>query len=248
MPEAVRVVGALYVGVSLVAASLIPLVLVAAAPRPDRLDLKLPLATAVGLGIWYGITTSVAAAGGFVSSPQHFPTILAGLLIPLAVSFAALWLVEPLRRALASPRLQPMLIAMQTYRAAGIGFLVLAAAGQVPAIFGVPAGVGDILVGITAPGAAAALRQGRTSQAVWWNALGLFDLALALTLGVATGPSPLHVIGGTTSQVLSLFPLVIVPSFVVPLDVLLHVASLRFLLSSHSQKRQTKPRHQMAAA
>jgi hypothetical protein len=248
MSEVTSIVGALYVGVSLVAASLLPLALLTIPRRPDRLDLKLPVGVAIGLGTWYGITTSVAAAGGFVSSPDRLPTILAGLLAPLAVGFAALWLVEPLRRALAEPNLRPLLVAMQTYRVAGVGFLLLALAGQVPAIFGVPAGLGDILVGLTAPGAAAAVRQGRTAGGLWWNALGLFDLALALTLAIASGPSALHVLGQTTSQVLSAFPLVIVPSFVVPLDIWLHVVSLRSLLAGRAQPRQARPRHEMAAA
>jgi hypothetical protein len=248
MSEVVSIVGALYVGVSLLAASLLPLALAAVAQRPGRLDLKLPVGVAIGLGVWYGLTTSVAAAGGFTSTPEHLPTILAGLLVPLAAGFAALWLVAPLRRALADPRLRPMLVAMQTYRVAGVGFLLLTAAGQVPAIFGIPAGVGDILVGLSAPGAAAAVRHGRTSRGVWWNALGLFDLALALTLGVATGPSVLHVAGQTTSQALAAFPLVMVPSFVVPLDIWLHVVSLRSLRAGPSHQRQTQPRQQVAAA
>jgi hypothetical protein len=249
MPEVVSIVGALYAGVSFLAASLVPLALVAAAAqRPGRLDLKLPVGVAIALGAWYGITTSVAASRGFASSPDRLPTILVGLLVPLAGGFAALWLVEPLRRALTDPNLRPILVAIQTYRLAGVGFLLLTAAGQVPAIFGIPAGLGDILVGLTAPGAAAAVRQGHIGRGVWWNALGLFDLALALTLGVATGPSALHAIGETTSQALSLFPLILVPSFVVPLDIWLHVVSLRSLLAGRSREHQAKPRQQMVAA
>jgi hypothetical protein len=56
--------------------------------------------------------------------------------------------VEPARRALANPTLQPLLIAMQAYRVASVGFLVLVALGQLPAAFGLPAGLGDLLVGL----------------------------------------------------------------------------------------------------
>jgi hypothetical protein len=249
MFDIVTVVGALYLGVGVLAAALVPLALVGAAQRQGPVNWKLPIVVALGLAAWFGVAGSVASAEGFRSAPDRFPTIVAALLVPLAVGFGALWLVEPFRRMLADPHLQPFLIAMQTYRVAGVGFLLLVVAGQLPAIFGVPAGLGDILVGLTAPGAAAALQQGRVSRAVAWNVLGLLDLALALTLGVGTGPSALHFIGATaSSQALSLFPLVIAPSFVVPLDIWLHSVSLWFLLGQRPRQRQAQPQGQLAAA
>jgi hypothetical protein len=73
---------------------------------------------------------------------------------------------------------------------------------------------------------------------VWWNALGLFDLALALALGVGTGPSPFHFIPATPgSGLLSMARFALVPSFIVPLDIWLHVVSLRFLLARRPQPR-----------
>jgi hypothetical protein len=169
--------------------------------------------------------------------------------VPLALGFGAAWLVEPFRQALAVPGLQPLLIAVQAYRVAGVGFLILVALGQLPAIFGIPAGLGDLLVGLTAFGAAAAVKQGRLGRAVWWNALGLFDLALALTLGVGTGPSLLHFIPATpSSALLSVAPFAVVPSFIVPLDIWLHVVSLRFLLARRPQQRRTEPHGRVLAA
>jgi hypothetical protein len=221
------------------AAILLPLALLMAGPRPSTRDLTLPLATGVFLAAWYGAVTTLAGAGGLQSGPGRVPTIFLALLMPLALGFGAVWLVEPVRRALASPDLQPLLIAMQAYRIAGAGFLVLVALGQLPAIFGLPAGLGDLLVGLGAFGAAAAVRRGRFGRAVWWNALGLFDLALALTLGVGSGPSPLHFIPATPSSgLLSTGAFALVPSFIVPLDIWLHVVSLRFLLA---QRRQPRP-------
>jgi hypothetical protein len=45
---------------------------------------------------------------------------------------------------------QSQLVAFQFYRVLGVTFLVLYAAGQLPGIFALPAGWGDVMVGLTA--------------------------------------------------------------------------------------------------
>jgi hypothetical protein len=167
-----------------------------------------------------------------------FPPITLALALPLAIGFAAAWLVKPVREALRAPAIQPMLIAIQTYRIAGIGLVVLVLLGELPAVFGIPAGLGDFVVGLTAFSAAAAVRQGRAERAVWWNCLGLLDLGVALTLGVGTAPSALPFLTATpTSTLLTQVPFVLVPSFLVPLDIWQHLMSLRFLLANRAPTR-----------
>jgi hypothetical protein len=49
-------------------------------------------------------------------------------------------------------------------------------------------------------------------------------------MGVLSAPGPFrHVFTEPTTELLSVFPLVLIPTFVVPLSVLLHLASLRRL-------------------
>jgi hypothetical protein len=45
----------------------------------------------------------------------------------------------------------PWLIGIQLYRVLGLNFLVLYALGRLPAEFALPAGVGDVIVGLAAP-------------------------------------------------------------------------------------------------
>jgi hypothetical protein len=60
-----------------------------------------------------------------------------------------------------------------------------------------------------------------------WNILGLLDLAVAVTTGFLTSPSPLQMYSfDLPNELITAYPLVLVPVFGVPLAVLLHVASL----------------------
>jgi hypothetical protein len=62
---------------------------------------------------------------------------------------------------------------------------------------------------------------------VGWNLLGLLDLTNAIITGFLTSPSPLQVLAfDAPNQLISEFPMVLVPVFGVPLGVILHVASL----------------------
>jgi hypothetical protein len=66
--------------------------------------------------------------------------------------------------------------------------------------------------------------QGRGAVA-WWNAFGVFDLVVALTLGLLTSPSPLQLFAfDRPNIIISEFPLILIPIFLVPLSIMLHVA------------------------
>jgi hypothetical protein len=249
MPDPVVLVGAVITGVGVLAAILLPLTLLVPDARGKTGFLVVPLAAAAFLAVWYAVVDTLASAGGFQNASGGVPPITLALAVPLAIGFAAAWLVQPVRETLLTPAIQPMLIAIQTYRIAGIGLVVLVALGQLPAIFGIPAGLGDFLVGLTAFSAAAAVKQGRPERAIWWNCLGLLDLGVALTLGVGTAPSALHFISATpTSTLLTQAPFVLVPSFLVPLDIWQHAMSLRFLLANRAQTRRAIPVMRPSAA
>jgi hypothetical protein len=199
------------------------------------------IAVAVGLAAWFGITSAVAAAGGYsaaASTRWGFPLVGLGLLVPLVAVLAAIWLVAPIRRLVWDPAVQPALIAVESYRViAGAVFLGLMFLGQLPAVFAIPAGAGDVLIGLTAFWAAASLRSGRLGAAATWNLLGMLDLVVAVGLGVATTPGPLRFISASPSTVLlSVLPMVLVPTFLVPISFLIHVVSVRHLLRRRSQR------------
>lgn len=119
------------------------------------------------------------------------------------------------------------LVGIQLYRVLGGVFLVLWLAGSVPGLFALPAGIGDVAVGVMAPFVAARYArdpgQGRSAVA-WWNAFGVLDLVVALTFGLLTSPSSLQLFAfDRPNIIISEFPLILIPTFLVPLSILLHV-------------------------
>ena len=96
-----------------------------------------------------------------------------------------------------------------------------------------PAGSGDVLVGLLALPVAYLLHKqarGAVALAVAWNVLGIVDLASAVTMGTLTQPGPLQLIVPAVPNVLlGTYPTVLVPAFAVPSSILLHALSLRQL-------------------
>jgi hypothetical protein len=72
------------------------------------------------------------------------------------------------------------LLACQTFRIIGINLLMGYFNGTLPALFALPIGVGDVVVGIAAPfvayGYAKKKLWGR-SAAIWFNVIGVLDIA-----------------------------------------------------------------------
>jgi hypothetical protein len=142
---------------------------------------------------------------------------------------ALLWRSVSLNRLLdAVP--QTWIVGVQYYRVLGLIFLLLLAGGHLPAVFALPAGGGDVAVGLLAPVVAWAYARGAVGREAWvreWNLLGLLDLTVAVTTGFLTSPSPLQMLSfDAPNELIGAFPLVMVPVFAVPLAVLLHAASL----------------------
>jgi hypothetical protein len=127
----------------------------------------------------------------------------------------------------ADPRL---LTAIQAWRAGGLGFLALNAYGVLPSPFAWPAGFGDIAIGVTAPWMALVLvRQrgfARSRRFVVWNFLGILDLIVVISMGALCSGLVPGLVGNVTTAPMSQLPLVLIPAYLVPLFVMLHVTVL----------------------
>jgi hypothetical protein len=115
----------------------------------------------------------------------------------------------------------------------GSVFLAAGLRGALPAVFVVPAGIGDVLTGLLAVPVAIALATGAAQgrrAAIAWNIFGLADFAVAITLGLITSPGPLQLIVPNVPSIgAGAYPNVLTPAFVVPSSILLHALSLRQL-------------------
>ena len=107
-------------------------------------------------------------------------------------------------------------------------FLILYQHGALPGVFAIPAGWGDIAIGITAPIVAWYWKRPFPSKIfIVWNVLGSLDLVMAVSLGVLASATPVGVLAGdVTTRLMGQFPLSLIPTFFVPLLLILHLISL----------------------
>jgi hypothetical protein len=127
-----------------------------------------------------------------------------------------------------------LLVAVHTWRIEGIVFLWGVSQGILHPAFGMSAGVGDILIGVTAIPFAYFLWKGFSWSKyalVVWNVLGIADLVMAVSLGLITSP-------GFGISTMTTFPWVLVPTVGVPLAVLLHGITLYRLRNIEYLPRQ----------
>ncbi|MBD8882079.1 hypothetical protein IHE49_16470 [Rhodanobacter sp. 7MK24] len=123
-----------------------------------------------------------------------------------------------------------LITAMQAWRWAGLGFLSLYAHNVLPAMFALPAGLGDMAVGFAAPWMILALVR-RSDFAgsrafVRWNLFGMLDLAVAIVLGTLSATLSSGAAGEITTAPMATLPLLVIPAFLVPLFLMLHTAAL----------------------
>jgi hypothetical protein len=111
-----------------------------------------------------------------------------------------------------------------SWRVNGVVFLILSAYGLLPRLFALPAGLGDMAIGITAPWVASRLanREHKGSYTLW-QILGVLDLIAAVTLGTT---ARLIDQSGPGMGPMTVLPLSLVPTFFVPLLLILHVISI----------------------
>ena len=115
-----------------------------------------------------------------------------------------------------------VLIAIHTWRILGIVFLWGMTQGLLDPAFAIPAGIGDILIGVTAIPFAIFLWKGYSWSkyaVVVWTVLGIADLVNAVTLGVITNSD-------FSASTMATFPWILVPTVGVPLALTFHGITL----------------------
>jgi hypothetical protein len=175
---------------------------------------------------WLALTLFLAGQGIFRSAVnQPVPYIALAIGIPILVGALFVRGSKQVREIIASVP-QSQLVAFQFYRVLGATFLVLHAGGQLPAIFALPAGYGDLLVGLAAL-LIGTRHAGNDQLVTLWNWFGISDLVVALATGFLSAPSRFQMFSlDAPNFLIGSFPLVMVPIFAVPLSIVLHLACL----------------------
>ena len=200
----------------------------AAWPPADRTR-AFRVSAAILIG-WLALSIALAAMGVYHVGASAIPTIQYGIALPILIGSLLLWRSDTVARLLdAVP--QQWLIGVQLYRALGVIFLILYVAGKLPGLFAWPAGVGDIAIGLLAP--VVGLAYAPSSARYRWPRQGLerasasLDLVVAVTTGFITRRrsfSPIDV--QPNSELMTMLPMVLIPVYLVPLSIMLHIASL----------------------
>lgn len=173
---------------------------------------------------WFVFAFSASALHVFVNASQQVAisvALAAG--IPLIAFFAWLVVSKKFREFTLSLNSR-VLTYWQTARILGAVFVILEAAKLLPTRFALSAGYGDIFIGATAWFAATRLaKPANRSLFILWQTLGIVDLVSAVTLGVTA--QFVHT-PGPSMYLMTVLPLSLIPTFLVPLFLMFHVISI----------------------
>ncbi len=212
----------------------------------NRVSARVRIAT--GLSAWFMFVTVMATTE--VLHYEHglgVPGLGIAVLLPIVILSIGVLRSPALYRALRTIPLS-LLIGVNVIRAFGVTFLLLYAAGRLPAPFAPVAGWGDILVGLTAaPVAWLAYKKGAAahSTVLTWNILGLLDLIAAVGLGVVSSPGPLRLIFAEPgSGIMTTLPWLLIPGFLVPLLASTHLAVFYRLSTAAASEHHSRLTHE----
>mgnify|MGYP003577421466 FL=1 len=169
----------------------------------------------------------VGATTGRVTRPGHPPMILLFFAVgPIALGVVT-YCLSPSLRAWTDRFSMTWMVGLHTWRFVGFGFVAAWLLGRLPGGFAIPEGLGDAVAAAGALALLPSLRRGTVSR-TWllvWNTFGLVDLLSALIVAVLSSTGPLGVLcsGGVTTELMVTFPVSLIPTFLVPLFILLHL-------------------------
>jgi hypothetical protein len=195
-------------------------------------------AAALLIGGWFTATSLIAGRGWYDTHSGQAPWLAISALGFLG-TLLALTRVPLVTRALAAPDMATRLTLPHWARGTGVFFLLYLALGHLPALFALPAGLGDIGTGIAAPLVTYRLARGSGPRtAVWFNVYGIIDLSTATVLGALTGYGLLNVT--PSAAPISQPPLALTTTADLPLMLALHITSLLVLRGSTGRVRQRR--------
>ncbi len=201
--------------------------------KKSTLD-KPVLLTLLGfLLVW--LTSAIAGGIAGIFDQPGKPPLFFGLFLaaPTLAILLTYWFSQRMRRALAEVPLW-WVTSIHIVRLVGIAFVVYVVLRIFPAEFGLSAGFGDIISALVAIPLTIALFRGHRSRSLYWrfiawNIFGLTDLVTAITVGLLYSDSSIALLrhGGLSTAALADLPINLIPTFYVPVLILLHLLAFR---------------------
>jgi hypothetical protein len=196
-------------------------------------------------GAWLGLVAA-ATLSGALNAPLTLPMLFS---LPLLV-LAAL-LVFPAAREVIFHIPVRLIIGLNAFRVLGVLFLLLAAGGRLGGPFPYAAGIGDVITGLFAlsvAGVAARSSVGNL-RVIAWNAFGMLDLVVAVTLGVTSrnGSAIQLIHAGAGSDAITSLPWALVPLVGVPLYLIGHAIVFAHIRANAASSRSAGRRRPIDA-
>jgi hypothetical protein len=196
---------------------------------------------ALGLSLWFGFTYLAT-----VPNVGRVPGALFGIIFPVVIVSAYMLLNRTARIVIVQMSLAP-LVALHVTRIAGGLFILLFWEGRLSNPFAYIAGGGDLLSAALAIPAVIIAYRGKPGWERWllaWNLIGFSDFIVAITLGMTSQPgSPFQIFNDLPgTSVLGEMPWRFIPSYFVPLYMMIHVALfIRLVTHFPSESRNLVP-------
>jgi hypothetical protein len=187
---------------------------------------------------WFAFALIAGALGLFENQASRIGAAV-GIAAGVPIVVFAVWFAtsESFRKFALGLNARTLTLA-QSGRIIGVTFVILQVRGVLPAIFAWPAGYGDIFIGATAAFVAWKLfGPSHRGSFSFWQALGIADLVTAVGLGTTAG---LLQPRSVPMAAMTVLPLSLIPTFLVPLYLILHViciAQARGWRSVSSERR-----------
>ncbi|MBC6607584.1 hypothetical protein H8B13_12215 [Hymenobacter sp. BT188] len=186
------------------------------------------------VGVWLTVQAGLALGGFYQTDLDALPPHLAvGALFPAVAVILAIVISPQGRRWMARLPLADLTAISVVRIGVEIGLYGLAAHHLVPELMTFSGRNFDVLSGLTAPVVASMWRNQRLGRVglIVWNVATLLLLAIIVTLALLSAPTPVQRLAFEQPNVGVLrFPFVWLPSFIVPVVLFSHIASLYQLL------------------
>ena len=201
----------------------------------DRLDRGVRLSTVLALGglyaLWLPVMIWLAMDDVFLVAAATLSPVLPLAIIGPPLTLLAALAASPALRRIANGLSPEWLIGIQTLRVMGGVFVLAWVDGAIPWEFALPAGLGDVAVGLMAMFTLNRLRNGAANARAWvrrTNIAGLTDFAIAVGTGLLSAPGVGQILAvDRPNELINLYPLVLIPVFAVPVFIAAHILSIR---------------------
>lgn len=176
------------------------------------------------IAAWFIVILIASILHVFSTDPGRPPLAL-GLAVLIPIAAFSLWFARSEQFRQFALALNPgTLTFVQSWRIAGLVFVVLYTFNILPGLIALSAGWGDVAIGASAPLVALWLANPRhRTTFIFWQALGILDLVNAVGVGASYQLIEPH---GIPTSPMTTMPLSFIPTFGVPLFFILHLISI----------------------